>query len=66
MVPVFFFFVEFFLRGSAFSDFERQAFVVGVQRPAFCVDRDSKPGKLVFYRSVTLADTWAKIQKKGK
>ncbi len=29
----------------------------------FCVDRDSKPGKLVFNRSVTLRDTWAKIEK---
>lgn len=32
----------------------------------FCVDKDSSPGKLVFNRSVTLADTWAKIEKKGK
>ena len=32
----------------------------------FCVDlRDSKPGKLVFNRTVTLKDTWAKIEKKG-
>ena len=30
----------------------------------FCVDRDSKPGRLVFNRSVTLRDTWAKMQKK--
>ena len=30
----------------------------------FMVDADSKPGKLVLNRSVTLADTWAKIQKK--
>ncbi len=29
----------------------------------FCVDRDSSPGKLVFNRSVTLRDTWAKIEK---
>ncbi len=29
----------------------------------FCVDRDSTPGKLVFNRSVTLRDTWAKIEK---
>ncbi len=28
----------------------------------FCVDDDSKPGALVFNRSVTLRDTWAKIQ----
>jgi glutaminyl-tRNA synthetase len=33
----------------------------------FCVDPDSKPGKLVFNRTVTLKDTWAKIeQKTGK
>jgi glutaminyl-tRNA synthetase len=32
----------------------------------FCVDRDSAPGKLVFNRAVTLRDTWAKIEKKGK
>ena len=31
----------------------------------FCVDRDSAPGRLVFNRAVTLADTWAKMQKKG-
>jgi glutaminyl-tRNA synthetase len=33
----------------------------------FCVDRvDSKPDKLVFNRTVTLRDTWAKIEQKGK
>jgi glutaminyl-tRNA synthetase len=32
----------------------------------FSVDKDSAPGKLVFNRAVTLADTWAKIEKKGK
>ncbi len=32
----------------------------------FCVDsKMSKPGALVFNRTVTLKDTWAKIQKKG-
>jgi len=36
--------------------FERQGY--------FCVDQDSKPGQLVFNRTVTLKDTWAKIQKK--
>jgi glutaminyl-tRNA synthetase len=30
----------------------------------FCVDQDSAPGKLVFNRTVTLQDTWAKIEKK--
>ena len=32
----------------------------------FCVDRDSKPGKLVFNRTVALRDAWAKIEKKSK
>jgi len=31
----------------------------------FSVDLDSKPGKLVFNRTVTLKDTWAKEQAKG-
>jgi glutaminyl-tRNA synthetase len=30
----------------------------------FCVDRDSKPGGLVFNRTVALKDTWAKVEKK--
>lgn len=29
----------------------------------FCVDPDSKPGHLVFDRTVSLRDTWAKIEK---
>jgi glutaminyl-tRNA synthetase len=29
----------------------------------FCVDLDSKPGALVFNRTATLRDTWAKIEK---
>jgi glutaminyl-tRNA synthetase len=32
----------------------------------FSVDKDSAAGKLVFNRAVTPADTWAKIEKKGK
>ena len=28
----------------------------------FCVDKDSSPGKLIFNRTVSLRDTWAKIQ----
>jgi glutaminyl-tRNA synthetase len=32
----------------------------------FCVDPDTSPGKLVFNRTVTLRDTWAKIQKQQK
>jgi glutaminyl-tRNA synthetase len=31
----------------------------------FVCDPDSKPGKLVFNRSVSLRDSWAKIEKKG-
>jgi glutaminyl-tRNA synthetase len=34
--------------------FERQGY--------FCLDPDSKPGKLVFNRTVGLRDTWAKVQ----
>jgi len=40
--------------GSRFQ-FERQGY--------FCVDKDSAPGKLVFNRTVSLRDTWAKIEK---
>jgi len=32
----------------------------------FCVDPDSKPGALVFNRTVSLKDTWAKIAQKTK
>ncbi len=39
--------------------FERQGY--------FCLDKkDSKPGSLVFNRTVTLRDSWAKLVKKGK
>jgi glutaminyl-tRNA synthetase len=31
----------------------------------FCCDTDSKPGTPVFNRTVSLRDTWAKIEKKG-
>jgi glutaminyl-tRNA synthetase len=31
----------------------------------FCVDRDSTPGSPVFNRTITLRDTWAKVQAKG-
>lgn len=30
----------------------------------FCVDPDSKPGHMVFNRTVALKDTWAKVEKK--
>jgi glutaminyl-tRNA synthetase len=29
------------------------------------LDPDSQPGKLVFNRTITLKDTWARIEKKG-
>ncbi len=32
----------------------------------FCVDEDSKGDRLVFNRTVSLRDSWAKIEKKGK
>jgi len=31
----------------------------------FALDADSRPGKLVFNRTITLKDTWAKEVKKG-
>jgi len=37
--------------------FERQGY--------FCCDRDSKPGRLVFNRTVGLRDTWAKVSGGG-
>jgi glutaminyl-tRNA synthetase len=42
--------------GSRFQ-FERQGY--------FCVDPDSRPGKPVFNRTVTLKDSWARIQKRS-
>jgi len=41
-----------------FCQFERLGY--------FCVDLDSTPAKPVFNRTVTLKDTWAKLQQKGK
>ena len=53
--------VEPSLAGASPGDkfqFERQGY--------FCVDsHDSKPDKLVFNRTVTLKDSWAKIKKKS-
>ena len=43
--------------GSTFQ-FERLGY--------FCVDKDSTAGKLIFNRAVTLRDSWAKLEKKGK
>jgi len=43
--------------GSRYQ-FERQGY--------FCVDPDSSEGELVFNRTVSLADTWAKIEKAEK
>ena len=31
----------------------------------FCLDPDSKPGALVFNRTVSLRDAWAKIQQRS-
>ncbi|MFH1539943.1 MAG: glutamine--tRNA ligase/YqeY domain fusion protein [bacterium] len=50
--------VEPFLAGAKPGDhiqFERKGY--------FCVDYDSKKEKLIFNRTATLRDTWAKIQK---
>ena len=32
----------------------------------FCLDPDSRPGQPVFNRTLTLKDTWAKVQAKGQ
>jgi len=32
----------------------------------FCADPDSAPGALVFNRTLTLRDTWAKLQAQGR
>ena len=32
----------------------------------FCVDKESSPQKIIFNRTVSLKDTWAKIQEAGK
>jgi glutaminyl-tRNA synthetase len=53
--------VEPLLAGAAPGDrfqFERLGY--------FCVDPGSAPGELVFNRTVTLRDTWAKIEQKQK
>jgi glutaminyl-tRNA synthetase len=31
----------------------------------FCVDPDSAPDRMVFNRTVTLKDTWARIERRG-
>ena len=52
--------IEPFIKGSKPGDkfqFERLGY--------FVVDRDSIENKLVFNRTVTLRDTWAKIERKG-
>ncbi|MEW5767768.1 MAG: glutamine--tRNA ligase/YqeY domain fusion protein [bacterium] len=43
-------------KAGTWCQFERQGY--------FCVDPDSSEEKLVFNRTVTLRDTWAKIEKK--
>ena len=32
----------------------------------FCLDPDSSPGRPVFNRTLTLKDTWVKVQAKGQ
>jgi glutaminyl-tRNA synthetase len=32
----------------------------------FCADPDSAPGRPIFNRTVTLKDTWTKIQQRGQ
>jgi glutaminyl-tRNA synthetase len=32
----------------------------------FCLDSDSRPDRPVFNRTLTLKDTWAKLQTKGR
>jgi glutaminyl-tRNA synthetase len=52
--------VEPALAGAKAGDrfqFERQGY--------FCVDPQSRPDNLVFNRTVTLRDTWARLQKRG-
>jgi len=44
-------------RGDLRYQFERLGY--------FCLDRDSAPGRLVFNRTITLKDTWAKEAKKA-
>ena len=46
---------------QAASEGERFQFM---RKGYFCVDKDSTPGKLVFNRTVSLKDAWAKEQKK--
>jgi glutaminyl-tRNA synthetase len=45
------------LKAGEVVQFERQGY--------FCPDLDSKPGRLVFNRTVGLRDTWAKVEAKG-
>ena len=47
---------RFDLSAGALAKEERLAY--------FALDPDSKPGKLIFNRTITLKDTWAKIEKK--
>jgi len=45
------------LKAGEVVQFERQGY--------FCLDPDSKPGRLVFNRTVGLRDTWAKVEAKA-
>ena len=54
-------YVEPCLKGAQIKDrfqFERLGY--------FCLDKDAKPGQLVFNRTVTLRDTWAKMEQTKK
>ena len=48
----------------ALTDFPVGARVQFERIGYFCVDPDSKPGEPVFNRTVTLKDSWAKIEQK--
>ena len=49
--------------GSALAEFPAGSRVQFERLGYFCVDPDSKPGAPVFNRTVTLKDSWAKINK---
>lgn len=53
-------FAESSLKNAKFN--ERYQFI---RKGYFCLDKDTSPSRIVFNRTVTLKDTWAKEQKKG-
>ena len=56
--------VEGFIEESV-EDAKPGAFFQFLRHGYFCVDPDSRPGRLVFNRTVTLRDSWEKINKAG-